>query len=205
LHNILLTPFLFHFHPFFFIFYNSSPNFDLKRTLGPNPITQPRNNNTYIYPRMTALSSEAHNGAINSYTNGSTQHNSNLSDNQSTEASGARAFANNAFSHLTLYTGNTMRTGTTGQLNTSLKKSNQEVRILFVLRSLSLSLSLVVEDRKTDGWIATGEESGQALENESILDQLSLPSKPAPPSADPPEQIATASTNDSITAISDCQ
>ncbi|KAG0288389.1 hypothetical protein BGZ97_006830 [Linnemannia gamsii] len=76
---------------------------------------------------MTALSSEAHNGVINSYTNGSTQHNSNLSDNQSTEASGARAFANNAFSHLTLYTGNTMRTGTTGQLNTSLKKSNQEL------------------------------------------------------------------------------
>ena len=35
--------------------------------------------------------------------------------------------ANTAFSHLTLYTGNTMRTGTTGQLNTALKKSNQEV------------------------------------------------------------------------------
>lgn len=37
--------------------------------------------------------------------------------------------ANTAFSHLTLYTGNTMRTGTTGQLNTTLKKSNQEVRL----------------------------------------------------------------------------
>ncbi|KAG0262978.1 hypothetical protein BG011_009476 [Mortierella polycephala] len=36
-------------------------------------------------------------------------------------------FVNDTFSHLTLYTGNTMRTGTTGQLNTSLKKSNQEL------------------------------------------------------------------------------
>ncbi|KAG0278737.1 hypothetical protein BGZ95_003278 [Linnemannia exigua] len=37
------------------------------------------------------------------------------------------AFANDVFSHLTLYTGNTMVTGTTGLLNTSLKKSNQEL------------------------------------------------------------------------------
>ncbi|KAF9413235.1 hypothetical protein BGZ94_000801 [Podila epigama] len=37
------------------------------------------------------------------------------------------ALANTTFSHLTLFTGNTMRTGTTGQLNTTLKKSNQEL------------------------------------------------------------------------------
>ncbi|KAF9912060.1 hypothetical protein EC991_001006 [Linnemannia zychae] len=70
---------------------------------------------------MTALSSEAHNRATitNGHTNGSSEQ---------TQASGvAPAFANNAFSHFTLYTGNTMRTGTTGQLNTSLKKSNQEL------------------------------------------------------------------------------
>ncbi|KAF9135999.1 hypothetical protein BGW39_009051 [Mortierella sp. 14UC] len=69
---------------------------------------------------MTALSSEAHNGATtNGHTNGSSE--------QTQVAGVAPAFANNAFSHLTLYTGNTMRTGTTGQLNTSLKKSNQEL------------------------------------------------------------------------------
>ncbi|KAF9923667.1 hypothetical protein FBU30_006255 [Linnemannia zychae] len=74
---------------------------------------------------MTALSSETHtNGAMtNGYTNGS------ISSEQShtTEVNGVRPFANNAFSHFTLYTGNIMRTGTTGQLNTSLKKSNQEL------------------------------------------------------------------------------
>ncbi|KAF9136336.1 hypothetical protein BGW39_000052 [Mortierella sp. 14UC] len=37
------------------------------------------------------------------------------------------ALAKDVFSHLTLYTGNTMVTGTTGLLNTSLKKSNQEL------------------------------------------------------------------------------
>jgi len=37
------------------------------------------------------------------------------------------AFATDIFSHLTLFTGNTMVTGTTGLLNTSMKKSNQEV------------------------------------------------------------------------------
>ncbi|KAF8941367.1 hypothetical protein EDD21DRAFT_391915 [Dissophora ornata] len=44
-----------------------------------------------------------------------------------TAVSAGPAFANEDFSHLTLYTGNTMRTGTTGQLNTNLKKSNQEL------------------------------------------------------------------------------
>ncbi|KAF8932199.1 hypothetical protein BGZ47_011516 [Haplosporangium gracile] len=37
------------------------------------------------------------------------------------------AFSKDAFSHLTLFTGNTMVTGTTGLLNTSLKKSNREL------------------------------------------------------------------------------
>ncbi|KAG0198310.1 hypothetical protein BGX33_012431 [Mortierella sp. NVP41] len=37
------------------------------------------------------------------------------------------AFAKDVFSHLTLFTGNTMVTGTTGLLNTSQKKSNQEL------------------------------------------------------------------------------
>ncbi|GJJ68037.1 glutamate--cysteine ligase regulatory subunit [Entomortierella parvispora] len=81
---------------------------------------------------MTALSSEAHpagnghsangNGYHNGYTNGSTP------VAVATAAPTTSApFANDAFTHLTLYTGNTMRTGTTGQLNTSLKKSNQEL------------------------------------------------------------------------------
>ncbi|KAF9091629.1 hypothetical protein BGX23_004986 [Mortierella sp. AD031] len=76
---------------------------------------------------MTAVSSEAHNSATNGYTNGSNGQHHNGNGTASTQVGGAPTFANNAFSHLTLYTGNTMRTGTTGQLNTSLKKSNQEL------------------------------------------------------------------------------
>ena len=38
------------------------------------------------------------------------------------------AFSKDVFSHLTLFTGNTMVTGTTGLLNSTAKKSNQEVR-----------------------------------------------------------------------------
>ncbi|KAG0245574.1 hypothetical protein B0O80DRAFT_447597 [Mortierella sp. GBAus27b] len=37
------------------------------------------------------------------------------------------AFAQETFTRVTLYTANTMRTGTTGQLNATLKKSNQEL------------------------------------------------------------------------------
>ncbi|KAF9359372.1 hypothetical protein BGX26_012490 [Mortierella sp. AD094] len=37
------------------------------------------------------------------------------------------AFAQGTFTHLTLFTGNTIATGTTGLLNTTLKKSNQEL------------------------------------------------------------------------------
>jgi len=91
---------------------------------------------------MTALSSEAHpasnghsvngNGYQNGYTNGSTP--------VAVVIAEPAPFANDAFTHLTLYTGNTMRTGTTGQLNTSLKKSNQEVIIHFLSLSLSTSL-----------------------------------------------------------------
>lgn len=39
------------------------------------------------------------------------------------------AFSKDVFSHLTLFTGNTMVTGTTGLLNSTSKKSNQEVRM----------------------------------------------------------------------------
>lgn len=64
---------------------------------------------------MTAIA-QGHNGVAhgngNHEANGEAQHS---------------VVASTAFSHLTLYTGNTMRTGTTGQLNTTLKKSNQEV------------------------------------------------------------------------------
>lgn len=64
---------------------------------------------------MTAIA-QGHNGVAhgNGYheANGEAQHS---------------VVASTAFSHLTLYTGNTMRTGTTGQLNTALKKSNQEL------------------------------------------------------------------------------
>ncbi|KAF9181199.1 hypothetical protein BGZ51_005591 [Haplosporangium sp. Z 767] len=50
------------------------------------------------------------------------------------------AFVNDTFSNLTLYTGNTMRTGTTGQLNTNLKKSNREL-IAAVQETLLYSLN----------------------------------------------------------------
>ncbi|KAF9576198.1 hypothetical protein EC968_010321 [Mortierella alpina] len=83
---------------------------------------------------MTAISTDdqnrpngSGNGHSNTYINGSgsTDHASSAAP-VSTPAEGF-AQANHTFSHLTLYTGNTMRTGTTGQLNTSLKKSNQEL------------------------------------------------------------------------------
>ncbi|KAG0211028.1 hypothetical protein BGX28_008598 [Mortierella sp. GBA30] len=81
---------------------------------------------------MTAISSE---DRIRSNGDGTGHHKGylNTGEHASSAASGAVAgetpvtFANDTFSHLTLYTGNTMRTGTTGQLNTSLKKSNQEL------------------------------------------------------------------------------
>ncbi|KAG0046761.1 hypothetical protein BGZ83_008072 [Gryganskiella cystojenkinii] len=81
---------------------------------------------------MTALSSEAHTGlnghATNGHhTNGNGYSNRSSSPVAGTPVVGTAPFANDAFTHLTLYTGNTMRTGTTGQLNTSLKKSNQEL------------------------------------------------------------------------------
>ncbi|KAF9915584.1 hypothetical protein BX616_005823 [Lobosporangium transversale] len=82
---------------------------------------------------MAVISSEAHSGELRkreeTHNNGSVLTSSSLS-----------AFANHNFSHLTLYTGNTMRTGTTGQLNTNLKKSNQEL-VAAVQDTLYYSLS----------------------------------------------------------------
>ncbi|KAK3833611.1 MAG: hypothetical protein J3R72DRAFT_231165 [Linnemannia gamsii] len=56
------------------------------------------------------------------------------------------AFANDVFSHLTLYTGNTMVTGTTGLLNTSLKKSNQEL-----VSAIDHTLYWTLESAQTQG------------------------------------------------------
>lgn len=121
---------------------------------------------------MTALSSEAHNGATNGYTNGSAEHNNNNNNNHSTMAvSGAPAFANNAFSHLTLYTGNTMRTGTTGQLNTSLKKSNQEVRTTDPI------LFLGGEGRQTDTQTVQEEKRAGKLRKRVFNNHLSTASQ----------------------------
>lgn len=129
--KVFFLPSLFHssLFLFFLLSFHPSPLIPPTRhqpepqtTSSPRP---PQGQHIHI-SKMTALSSEAHNGATNGYTNGSAEHNNN--NHSTTEVSGSPAFANNAFSHLTLYTGNTMRTGTTGQLNTSLKKSNQEVR-----------------------------------------------------------------------------
>lgn len=66
---------------------------------------------------MTAIA-QGHNGV----SNGNGHH----ADGEAQQHS---VVASTAFSHLTLYTGNTMRTGTTGQLNTTLRKSNLEVRL----------------------------------------------------------------------------
>ncbi|KAF9363966.1 hypothetical protein BGX34_002905 [Mortierella sp. NVP85] len=68
---------------------------------------------------MAALSTEAQSG-LSAHTNGEGRE-------RIQQSSTVAQAANNAFSHLTLYTGNTMRTGTTGQLTTNLKKSNQEL------------------------------------------------------------------------------
>ncbi|KAG0353269.1 hypothetical protein BG005_007413 [Podila minutissima] len=64
---------------------------------------------------MTAIA-QGHNGV----SNGNGHH----ADGEAQQHS---VVASTAFSHLTLYTGNTMRTGTTGQLNTTLRKSNLEL------------------------------------------------------------------------------
>ncbi|KAI1296402.1 hypothetical protein EDD11_007337 [Mortierella claussenii] len=78
---------------------------------------------------MTTLSSEAHNGHIHqqeAYSNGYGNA-AGIRHGHGSASTDGLAFAHHKFSHLTLYTGNTMRTGTTGQLNTNLKKSNQEL------------------------------------------------------------------------------
>ncbi|KAF9910648.1 hypothetical protein EC991_005954 [Linnemannia zychae] len=63
----------------------------------------------------------------NHYSNGSNGKANYYSGVQNGDRVLPAAFAKDVFSHLTLYTGNTMVTGTTGLLNTSLKKSNQEL------------------------------------------------------------------------------
>lgn len=74
---------------------------------------------------MSAISTEAQGNLVSDQTfiNGVTNGNGQINHDIPVVV----PFANQHFSHLTLYTGNTMRTGTTGQLNTNLKKSNQEV------------------------------------------------------------------------------
>ncbi|KAG0256543.1 hypothetical protein DFQ27_005684, partial [Actinomortierella ambigua] len=68
---------------------------------------------------MTALTS-----AVES-TNG--RHLNGIKDLANGHTPTAEAIAQQEFSHLTLYTGNTMRTGTTGMTNSQLQKSNQEL------------------------------------------------------------------------------
>ncbi|KAI1319140.1 hypothetical protein EDD11_004783 [Mortierella claussenii] len=68
--------------------------------------------------------SNGHNGGHHAHEHAISLHtNSNKSKSRAQPVS----FSQNVFSHLTLYSGNTIRTGTTGQLNTTLKKSNQEL------------------------------------------------------------------------------
>ncbi|KAG0226083.1 hypothetical protein BGW41_004282 [Actinomortierella wolfii] len=68
---------------------------------------------------MTALTS-----AVES-TNG--HHSNGINGITAAGTGAAQSIAQQAFSNLTLYTGNTMRTGTTGMTNSQLKKSNQEL------------------------------------------------------------------------------
>ncbi|KAF9274569.1 hypothetical protein BGZ68_000531 [Mortierella alpina] len=117
---------------------------------------------------MTAISTDDHNrtnGSGNGHSN--TYINGNGSADHSSSAAPAPAkgfaWANNTFSHLTLYTGNTMRTGTTGQLNTSLKKSNQEL-VSAVQETLLYSLDTARV--KGDTITITDETSNEPLEGE---------------------------------------
>ncbi|KAF9978046.1 hypothetical protein BGZ73_003973 [Actinomortierella ambigua] len=68
---------------------------------------------------MTALTS-----AVES-TNG--HHTNGIKSHANGHTAAAEAIAKQEFSHLTLYTGNTMRTGTTGMTNAQPHKSNQEL------------------------------------------------------------------------------
>lgn len=78
---------------------------------------------------MTAVQASDDTYHINGqhYFNGKTAYHSNGIQNRDRVL--PAAFSKDVFSHLTLFTGNTMVTGTTGLLNSTAKKSNQEVRM----------------------------------------------------------------------------
>ncbi|KAF9350562.1 hypothetical protein BGX26_011278 [Mortierella sp. AD094] len=120
---------------------------------------------------MSAISTEAHNGPANSqaFSNGNGQAYTQINGSGVAPAS----FANQHFSHLTLYTGNTMRTGTTGQLNTSLKKSNQE---LITAVEDTLLYSLDTAQIKGDSIAITDETSLESLQGHLKMFYLSPPS-----------------------------
>ncbi|KAF9150459.1 hypothetical protein BG015_007738 [Linnemannia schmuckeri] len=87
---------------------------------------------------MTAVQAtdDIHNGQ-HYFTNGKANYHGNGTQNRDRVL--PAAFSKDVFSHLTLFTGNTMVTGTTGLLNTSLKKSNQEL-VSAIDHALSWSL-----------------------------------------------------------------
>ncbi|KAF8967987.1 hypothetical protein BGZ46_000077 [Entomortierella lignicola] len=124
---------------------------------------------------MSVLSTEPHSGTINgqAYTNnnGQVHEQTNASNPSSTLV--PVPFANHPFSHLTLFTGNTMRTGTTGQLNTSLKKSNQE---LVTAVEDTLLYSLDTAQVNGDTITITDETSVEPLQGHLKMFYLSPPS-----------------------------
>ncbi|KAF9952364.1 hypothetical protein BGZ72_006339 [Mortierella alpina] len=103
---------------------------------------------------MTALhSSQTHNG--HGLGPNSIYDSSILAHKQLKTRTGPVAFAHESFKQLTLYTGNTMRTGTTGQLASNLNKSNQE--LLLALEE-TLHHSLETAEIK-DGAITVADKS----------------------------------------------
>ncbi|KAF9995605.1 hypothetical protein BGZ79_010707 [Entomortierella chlamydospora] len=110
---------------------------------------------------MSAISTEAHSDLLNgqAYSNGNGQAYTQINGSNVTLPS----FANQHFSHLTLYTGDTMRTGTTGQLNTNLKKSNQE---LVAAVEDTLLYSLNTAQIKGDSITITDETSLESLQGD---------------------------------------
>ncbi|KAF9385797.1 hypothetical protein BGX21_000962, partial [Mortierella sp. AD011] len=110
---------------------------------------------------MSAISTEAQSDLLNgqAYSNGNGQAYTQINGSDVTLPS----FANQHFSHLTLYTGDTMRTGTTGQLNTNLKKSNQE---LVAAVEDTLLYSLNTAQIKGDSITITDETSLESLQGD---------------------------------------
>ncbi|KAF9111481.1 hypothetical protein BGX27_004845 [Mortierella sp. AM989] len=124
---------------------------------------------------MSALATEAHRDLVNDqpYTNGNGQAQEQINGSSATPPATLAPFANQHFSHLTLYTGNTMLTGTTGQLNTNLKKSNQE---LFAAIEDTLLHSLETAQIKGDNITITDETSSEPLQGPLKMFYLSPPS-----------------------------